>query len=52
MSKMSNLLHKISGPDAYFSKQILHGNPGFKPVILSTMNPIIGRIFFGLEGVL
>ena len=26
----------------------LNLNPGFKPVVLNTMNPIIRRIFFGL----
>ena len=41
-----NVLVNISGPGAYFSKPILRWNRQLKLVVLSTMNPINGTIFF------
>ena len=36
-------------PLQIFKKQFLHWNRERKPVVLSTINPIIGIIFFGLK---
>ena len=48
LSKISYLFADISGPDAYFSNLIFALKPWVQAGRFSTMNPIIGRIFFGL----
>ena len=43
MSKISYLFGNISGLGAYFSKPIFSLKPWVQPVILSTINPLIGE---------